>query len=122
LTSLPAPSPAPTNPLPPVPLTGTSSTNANSSTSASSPAAAGMLLIRVGEARNLAYQSIPIPSIGSSKDLNTSNAANPGGDKNSLLDKTPYCVVEFDKNDFILPAKEGGLETKNAVWHQRSHL
>jgi len=40
---------------------------------------------------------------------------------NLTLGSLPYCIVEFDKNEALINAKDGGGE-KPALWQARAHL
>jgi len=40
---------------------------------------------------------------------------------NLSLGSLPYCIVEFDKNEALINAKEGGSE-KLPLWQARAHL
>ncbi|KAJ3089417.1 hypothetical protein HK102_006434 [Quaeritorhiza haematococci] len=115
---------SPTSATPPAPSTAPNAAATRSAASASTTApttqpgaSPGMLLIRVVEARNLLLPNggpIPLP---------------PPGTKDEA--KLPYCVIEMDKNEIWVAAKEAVLvPAKDTVspspavftWQHRTHL
>ncbi|KAJ3278181.1 hypothetical protein HK104_002579, partial [Borealophlyctis nickersoniae] len=87
--------------------TTTSTTSALTSSGSASDTPQGMLLIRVVEARNLATpkgEPLQIPE----------------GDTTRL----PYVVIEYDKNEVLVGAKEvaAGGGKKSVLWQHRAHF
>ncbi|KAI9094097.1 kinase-like domain-containing protein [Phlyctochytrium arcticum] len=67
----------------------------------------GLLLIRVVEARNLVSNGQPVQI-----------ATAQGGD----VTKLPYAMIDFDKNEILVTAKEGNPASKTVVWGHRAHF
>lgn len=68
----------------------------------------GLLLVRVVEARNLVLPNgTPLQIAGST-----------GGD----ITKLPYIVIDFDKNEILVSAKEGNAASKTVTWGHRAHF
>ncbi|KAI9009529.1 kinase-like domain-containing protein [Gaertneriomyces semiglobifer] len=68
----------------------------------------GLLLIRVVEGRNLVLPGGTPVQI----------TAGTGGDVTRL----PYVVIDFDKNEVLVTAKEGSPSTKTVIWGHRAHF
>ncbi|TPX69348.1 hypothetical protein SpCBS45565_g02581 [Spizellomyces sp. 'palustris'] len=68
----------------------------------------GLLLIRVVEARNLVSAN--------GTPLQISSAT--GGDVTRL----PYVVIDFDKNEILVTAKDGNPATRTVIWGHRAHF
>ncbi|KAJ3173308.1 hypothetical protein HDU87_007682 [Geranomyces variabilis] len=68
----------------------------------------GLLLVRVGEARNLVLPNGSALQIGSGV----------GADVTRL----PYVVIDFDKNEILVAAKEANPGSRTVVWGHRAHF
>ncbi|KAJ3033088.1 hypothetical protein HDV00_006732 [Rhizophlyctis rosea] len=92
----------------------------SSSPSTSSVPPPGMLLIRVVEARNLALPNGTPIQIGTGGGVEKAKAENGGGAV--LQTGLPYVVIDFDKNEVLVAAKEGNPSTRSVTWHHRAHF
>ncbi|KAJ3018805.1 hypothetical protein HKX48_002622 [Thoreauomyces humboldtii] len=109
-------SPATPGPSPNTPIS--SSPSSAHSVSSPSPVAAksptaqlggsGLLLIRVVEARNLV--------------LPNGSALQIGGGIGADVTRLPYVVIDFDKNEILVSAKEGNPGSRTVVWGHRAHF
>ncbi|KAI8816583.1 kinase-like domain-containing protein [Fimicolochytrium jonesii] len=102
-----APSPAPN-------ITSGTSTPPTGAGAISHPASSqlggsGLLLIRIVEARNLVY-----PNGGAAVQIGTGVGAD--------ITRLPYCVIDFDKNEIMVPAKEGNPGSRTVVWGHRANF
>ncbi|KAJ3341294.1 hypothetical protein HDU93_005264 [Gonapodya sp. JEL0774] len=82
-----------------------SPTQATSKSTALSSVSTGLLLIRILEAQGLKMR----PEVASDKTMKKE-------------DKLPYCVIEFDKQEIAVPAKDGDLDGKSITWQHRANF
>ncbi|TPX56019.1 hypothetical protein PhCBS80983_g04854 [Powellomyces hirtus] len=68
----------------------------------------GLLLIRVVEARNLV--------------LPNGSALQIGGGVGADVTRLPYVVIDFDKNEILISAKEANPGSRTVVWGHRAHF
>ncbi|OZJ01583.1 Serine/threonine-protein kinase gad8 [Bifiguratus adelaidae] len=86
---------------------------------------AGVLIIRVCKARNIALPpNVKLPPIPSQPQQAQSDAMSQNRNRESMTRKQfwwmPYAVVEFDKNEVVVDALGG--DTYNPVWQYRAHF
>ncbi|KAJ3055393.1 AGC protein kinase Gad8 [Rhizophlyctis rosea] len=114
-----APQPSTNTPSTSSPSTPSAESTNDSSSASSAPLPPGMLLIRVVEARNLALPNGTPLQIGSG---DKAKAESSGSGGTVLQTGLPYVVIDFDKNEVLVAAKEGNPASRSVTWQHRAHF
>ena len=114
-----APQPSSNTPPTSSPSTPNTEPTHDSPSASPQPLPPGMLLIRVVEARNLTLPNGSPLQIGSGDKTKVES----GGVGGAVLQTgLPYVVIDFDKNEVLVAAKEGHPATRSVTWQHRAHL